>query len=174
MEEIAKLVINEKLIEKKNEDKLHELNIILQNPEKEHIKNFIDNITFRQSIIEAISQNDIKLISGFLELFSKAIDETWRRALPNGAFYAYNENLILLLDIIENIELSKLPPALLEAIAYNLDHVAHYVGTAKGESRAAYNTWTKRKSNFPKDTKIELDNIGKVRNYYSLKGLWKK
>lgn len=172
--EIAELVINDKLIEIGNEKKLHDLNGIFQNPEKENIDSFIDDEDFRKSVIEAISQNDIKLISGFLELFSRAIDETWQRAMPNGAFHAYNENLILLLDVLENIELAKLPPALLEAIAYNLDHVANYIGTLRGESRAAYTTWRNRKDNIPDDTKTELENIARARNYYRLKSIWKK
>lgn len=78
------------------------------------------------------------------------------------------------MDIIENIELAKLPPALLESIAYNLDHVAYYVGTSLGESRAAYFTWKKRKDNIPLDTKIELENIARARNYYRIRSLLQK
>lgn len=170
--EISKLVLEDKILEKENDKKLHELNAIFENPEHENVKNFIDDEEFRKSIIYEIAINDIKLISGFLELFSRAIDETWERAKPSGAFFAYNENLKILLDIIENIELAKLPPALLESIAYNLDHVALYVGTSLGESRAAYNTWKKRKDNIPKDTKIELENIARARNYYKIRSLW--
>jgi hypothetical protein len=172
--EIAELVLNDKAVELENEKELHDLNGIFQNPEKENIENFIDDEEFRTFVIEAISKNDIKLISGFLELFSRAIDETWQRSRPNGAFYAYNENLILLLDIIEKIELAKLPPALLESIAYNLDHVAYYIGNSVGESRSAYRTWNNRKANIPEDTKTELNNIARARSYYRLTSLWKK
>jgi hypothetical protein len=172
--EIAELVVEDKKAELENDKKLHELNGIFENPEQENIESFIDDEEFRKTIIDEIAKNDIKLISGFLELFSRAIDETWERAKPKGAFWAYNENLTLLLDILENIELSKLPPALLESIAYNLDHVAYYVGTSLGESRAAYNTWKKRKDNIPDDTKNELENIARARNYYRIRSLWKK
>lgn len=172
--EIAELVLEDKILEKENDKKLHALNVIFENPEQENVKNFIDDEEFRKSIISEIAINDIKLISGFLELFSRAIDETWERAIPSGAFYAYNENLKILLDIIENIELAKLPPALLESIAYNLDHVAYYVGTSLGESRAAYFTWKKRKDNIPLDTKIELENIARARNYYRIRSLLQK
>lgn len=169
--EIAELVVADKILDIESNKKLHELNVIFENPEQENVKNFIDDEDFRKSIISEIAKNDIKLISGFLELFSRAIDKTWERAKPSGAFYAYNENLKILLDIIENIELAKLPPALLESIAYNLDHVASYVGTLLGESRAAYNTWKKRKDNIPMDTKIELENIARARNYHRIKSL---
>jgi hypothetical protein len=113
------------------------------------------------------------LISGFLELFSKAIDETWFRARPRNAFYAYNENFILLLDVVENLELSIIPPALLESIAYNLDRVSHYVGRDNGQSIAAYNTWKSRRSSIPQATKTELENIAQARNYIRLKLLLK-
>lgn len=172
--EIAELVKKEKLIELETEKELHDLNVILGNPDQTDVISFIDNEEFRAEVIDAISNNGIKLISGFLELFSKAIDETWLRAQPRGAFSAYNQNLILLLDILEKIELSKLPPALLESIAYNLDKVANYIGPELGESRAAFKSWNLRKMNIPNDTKKELENIARTRSYYKLKRLLKK
>jgi hypothetical protein len=172
--EIAELVLADKILEKENDKKLHELNIIFENPEKGNVLSFILDEEFRKSVISVIAIHDIKLISSFLELFSRAIDKTWERAKPKGAFSAYNENLKILLDIIENIELAKLPPALLESIAYNLDRVAYYIGTSLGESRSAYNTWKKRKDSIPEDTKVELENIAKARNYHNIRSLWKK
>jgi hypothetical protein len=174
LSEIAQLVIREKINHKENEKEFHEINFIFQNPEEVHVTKFIDDYDFRKSIIDAISDNDIKLISGFLELFSRAIDETWERAKPRLAFWAYNENLIILLDIIENIQLSKLPPALLEAIAYNLDRVAFYIGEYLGQSVAAFETWKLRKENLPIETKIELENIARARNYTRIKQLFEK
>jgi ArsR family metal-binding transcriptional regulator len=171
LKEIGNLIIKEKKLDKEINENLKELNEIFQNPSEDNVKAFIDDESFRKNVIESISKNDVKLISGFLVLFSKSIDETWVRAEPRGAFWAYNENLQLLLDVIENIELSKIPPALLESIAYNLDHVSYYIGTSLGESRAAYGTWESRKDKIPKDTYWELFNIGRVRRYYNLKKL---
>jgi hypothetical protein len=173
LKEIGNLIIEEKKLDEEKNENLKELNEIFQNPSEENVKSFIDDEDFRKSVIDSISKNDVKLISGFLVLFSKSIDETWIRAQPRGAFWAYNENLKLLLDVIENIELSKIPPALLESIAYNLDHVSYYIGTSLGESRSAYRTWNERKDSIPKDTYWELFNIGRVRRYYNLKNLLK-
>ena len=173
LEEIGNLIVEEKKLDEEKNENLKELNEIFQNPSEDNVKAFIDDENFRKTVIESIAKNDVKLISGFLVLFSKSIDETWVRAQPRGAFWAYNENLKLLLDVIENIELSKIPPALLESIAYNLDHVSYYIGTSLGESRAAYRTWESRKDNIPKDTYWELFNIGRVRRYYNLKKLLK-
>lgn len=172
--EISNIIIEDAEEERINEEKLHVLNEIFNNPEKEQIEQFIDDEEFRKGIISEISKNDIKLISGFMELFSRAIDITWERAKPKYAFHAYDQNLKILLDLIEIIPLNKIPPALLEAIAYNLDHVAFYVGDASGESRAAFKTWKSRKQDIPENIKSELQNIAKARNYYKLKGLFKK
>jgi hypothetical protein len=171
--EIAELVLSEKEIDKINNEKLHEINAIFQNPSENDVKNFIDDSDFRHSIIRVISENDSKLISGFLELFSKSIDKTWERSRPKRAFFAYNENLIILLDILENIELQKIPPALLESIAYNLEHLSYFIGPSLGESRAAFKTWNVRKENIPENTKTELSELAKARNYYNINKLWK-
>jgi hypothetical protein len=163
------------IIKKDNEDdkiqnqQIKELNDIFQNPTIENVKSFIDDVEFRKGVIVSMSENNVNLISGFLELFSKSIDETWVRARPKNAFGAYNQNLTILLDILENIQLDKIPPGLLESIAYNLDQVGNYVGDRPGESRAAYRTWMNRKQKIPKDTVVEMLNIAKGRNYLTLK-----
>jgi hypothetical protein len=150
---------------------LSHVNKIFKNPTEDHIKSFIDDEKFRKKIITVISKHNVSLISSFLEIFSKVIDETWTRAKPKGAFRAYDENLIILLDIIENIEIAKIPPALLESIAYNLENVSYYIGKNKGESQAAYKTWNNRKTKIPENFKKELMNIAQTRNYNRIKKL---
>lgn len=156
------------------EIELDEINQVLINPTIFEVDKFIDDESFRLSIINEISKNGIHLISGFLELFSKAMEETWERAAPRNAFTAYKENLQILLDIIEKIDLENIPPALLQSIAYNLDRVSYYVGDNKGQSRAANNLWRKRKDNIPKNTIVELSNIAEAHDYYKIKNLFKK
>lgn len=172
--EIADAIINDRIEFRKTDAELDEMNAIFQNPTVEDVEAFIDDEKFRQSVIESISKNDVKLISGFLELFSKSIDETWERSKPYNAFYAYNENLIILLDVLQNIDLSIIPPALLESVAYNLDQVSYYVGRAAGKSRDAYSTWDTRKDKIPKETLLELKNIARVKSYYRLNELLEK
>jgi hypothetical protein len=172
--ELSQIILEDKDKEKLNEEKLDLINEIFINPDQNAIEKFIDDESFRKDMILTISKNDIKLISGFLELFTRAIEETWERAKPKFAFHAYDQNLKILLDLIETIPLNKLPPALLEAIAYNLDHVAYYVGTASGESRAAYSTWKDRKSKIPDNIKAEIKNIASARKYYRIKKLFDK
>ncbi len=83
--EISEVILIDKEIDSENNKKLLELNEIFKNPEDDNIKKFIDDDIFRLSVIRAISKNDVKLISGFLELFSRSIDKTWERAEPKGA-----------------------------------------------------------------------------------------
>lgn len=168
LNEIRDLILTERQLDLDEVAKLNDLNEILKNPEESHVTAFIDDKEFRDSVIDTISENNEKLISGFLELFSKCMDETWNRAKPNGAFEAYNQNLIILLDILEKIELLKIPPALFESIAYNFDRVSRYIGTSLGESRSAYGTLNRRKDKIPLNALGELKNIAKSRGYTSL------
>lgn len=169
--EITATIEKDKKVFESNEKKLHNLNNIFENPDEHHITQFVDDENFRKDIVKAISKNDVKLISGFLELFSRAIELTWIRSEPKNAFFAYDENLSILLDIIIDIELNKIPPALLESIAYNFNRVSFYIGNHFGESQAAYKTWCKRKNAIPENTILELINIAKARQYYNLKKL---
>lgn len=172
--EIKDDINNERKKEKKKNTDLNKVSEIFKNPTEAHIKKFIDNLEFRKMVIKVISKYEVSLISSFLEMFSKAIDNTWTRAKPKGAFHAYDENLIILLDIIENIDITKIPPALLESIAYNLERVSYFIGNDQGESLAAYKTWNKRKKNIPENFKKELRNIASTRNYYRVDDLMKK
>jgi len=168
LNEILAVIKAERKRELKKDLALNELNKIFKNPTPDNVKHFIDDIDFRKETIDKMAKHNISLISGFLELYSKAIDETWERSIPNKAFFAYNENLTILLDIIEKIELSKIPPALLESIGYDLDKVSNYIGDRLGESIAAYHTWNQRKNKIPIETISELINIAKARNYHRL------
>lgn len=150
---------------------LKDINEYLENPDENVVKSFIDDVEFRSDIISTLAKENVFLITGFLELFSKAIDETWERSIPNGAFHAYNENLTILIEILINIDLEKIPPALFESIVYNLDKLSFYIGTQLGESRAAYYTWQKGKDKIPSNTYNELKNISTTRKYTRLKRL---
>lgn len=174
LSEIAGIVVSEKEKIEVENNQLDLWNNYFSNSDKTAINKFIDDSTFRLGIINAVEHYNTPLISGFLVLFTKAIEETWKRAEPYGAFHAYDENLKILLDIIEKIEIDKLPPALLESIAYNLNSVSFLIGKSSGKSRAAYKTWTKRKENIPENTRTELMNIGRVRDYGGLNDLWSK
>lgn len=153
----------------KRKKQLEKVNNLLQSPSDQVVDQFIDDERFRLSILKLLKDNDSFLINGFLELFAKSIDETRERAKPWRAFHAYNENLKILLDTLDNIDIKAMPPALVEQIAHNLNIVAYYIGTASGQSFEANETWNKRKRFLKSDTITELSNIARAREYVKLK-----
>ena len=108
------------------------------------------------------------LISGFVSFLDKCIDETWIRSAPPGAFGAYNQNLILLLDILTSFPVDRFPPALLQTVAWGLQRVGPMVGNQRGQSFSANDTWERRKSELNRETVNELENIAKHHGYASL------
>lgn len=163
---------NKKSITQEN-IQINKLNEILSDPKEKNVNQFVDISELRIELLELIAKKGVNLISGFLELFSKSIDETWNRSKPNGAFEAYNENLTILIDVLQYIKLEDLPPALLESVAYNLNRLSSYIGDYKGQSQSAYRTWKNRKKDIPIETQKELLNISITREYIKLKKLLK-
>lgn len=168
---LREIIINlnvEKEIDKTQMAEIEMLNEHFKNPDSNNVEAFIDDQILRLSLIEQINKYDVHLIFNFLELFAKCMEETWRRAEPKGAFEAYDQNLSILLDILENIHLTKIPPALLESVVYNLGEVSYYVGDSIGKSHAAKKTWDKRKGKIPSETLKEVSNIAGSKDYWDL------
>lgn len=171
LKELTSFIKNYKIEFEKNKKEIDGLNEYLKSPSDEIAEKFIDDEVFRREILALLKDNDNYLINGFLELFSKSIDITWERAKPNGAFGAYNENLKILLDTLEYLNIKSMPPALVESLAYNLNSIAYYIGRSSGQSYEANTTWNTRHEALSTDTKEELLNIARARQYYKLKNL---
>lgn len=167
-DELIKVIEAENEVEKERKSEINNLILHFKNPEVSDINNFIDDPIFRGDIIEKVSKFNLYIVLSFLEFLQKAIDETWRRAEPDKAFNAYDENLKILMDLIIKIDFSCIPPALIGMIAFNLDRVGFYVGTTLGKSFAANNTWDRHKDEIPMDTVDELMKIAKTNYYYNI------
>jgi len=122
----------------------------------EDVDKFIDDQEYRISLINDLVKYETYLISDFLTFLSRCFEETWHRAEPSGAFEAYEHNLHLTLDILIRINIKKMPPALFESLADNLDRVASYIGYDLGQSWPANDTWLNMKDMLPKETVEEL------------------
>jgi hypothetical protein len=173
LKKLSEVIDGERAEFLKNKKEIEEINDSLKYPNRTTAEQFIDNEDYRKAVLELFKENDYYLISGLLELFSKSLDITWERARPNLAFEAYNQNLKILLDILEMVNIKTMPPALIESVAYNLNHVAYYIGYSSGQSFEAKATWDNRKVLLPKEAIIELRNIAKARDYYRIKSLLK-
>ena len=135
------------------------------------VKQFIEDPVYRARILTALSKFSVHLSSGFISLLNKCIDETWARSAPNGAFEGYNENLIIILDILIAFPLKSFPPAVFQAAAYGLDRVGYYVGNESGKSWSAANTWTSRKDSLNAEIVKELKDVSEQYSYSHLKAL---
>jgi hypothetical protein len=167
--EISNFISKEEKQNSKENENLGRINEILKNPSEQHIKDFIDDHGFREDVItNCIIKHGYKLLAGFMELFSKAMDECRKRTIPNGAFEAYNQRLVILLDLLKLIPLDKMPPILLESIEFNFANLAYYIGEELGKSHSAFKTWNKEKLSIPKYTLKELFIISEKRHDFAL------
>ncbi len=167
-------VRTEELKEKKKEQNaLKDLADELDAPDGEMIEKFIDDEKFRSKMLKILSKFSIHLVSGFVSFLNKCIDETWARSRPDGAFEGYNQNLILILDILTAFPISRFPPALFQTAAYGLQRVGYYVGDDAGKSWAAKKTWDKRKNELSKEVVDELKSIAEQHGYTYVKQLAK-
>jgi hypothetical protein len=165
-------VREEELREKKKEkEALMDLANKLDEPDGEMIEKFIDDEKFRSDILKVLSKFSIHLISGFVSFLNKCIDETWARSIPDGAFEGYNQNLIIILDILTSFPINRFPPALFQTAAYGLQRVGYYVGDKGGESWSAKKTWDKRKNELSKEVVAELKSIADQHGYSYVKRL---
>lgn len=153
---------------------IENFNSQIMDPNEATIKSFVDNSDFRIKLLKSVRNNYSILASGFLELFTRSIDLTWERTMPSGAFYAYNENLIVTLDTIFELEIEIIPPALFQAIAYNLERLADYIGSSTGYSFAAYDTWQTKAHLIPPIFMDELSKVSVANNYIKLQKLLKR
>ena len=167
-------VREEELKEKKMEQEaLTDLADKLDAPDGAMIEKFIDDEKFRSEILKVLSKFSIHLISGFVSFLNKCIDETWTRSEPKGAFGGYNQNLIIILDILTSFPINRFPPALFQTAAYGLQRVGYYVGDEAGKSWSAKKTWENRKSELSKEVVAELKSIADQHGYSYVKRLAK-
>lgn len=153
--------------EKRRNDLLKALDKILREPGGA-VEKFIDDDDVRTTILKMLARFPAPLVPGFLTFLEKCIDETWKRSAPRGAFEGYNQNLVILLEILTTIPKENFPPALFQSVAQALDRIGYYVGNESGKSRAANETWSARKGNLPGDIVVELGNLANQHGYPEL------
>jgi hypothetical protein len=159
---------NELEKEKQTQEAFAKLSMKLADPKTSMINKFIDDQDFRAKNLKVLSKFPLELISGFVSLLDKCIDETWSRSAVPGQFEGYNQNLTLLLDILTSFPVDQFPPALLQTVAYGLERVGPMVGNEMGQSFRAKGTWERRKGELSAAMVKELKNIAKQHRYSSL------
>ncbi len=172
----ATLEVEQKSHEEKRKQLESLIEEIIGETSENAVNKFINEQEYRKSLLGNLLEPEIQIyfISPFLEFLSQCIDKTWEDSAPDGEFEPYNQNLSILLDIILNIELRKMPPALLEFVAYSLEKVLPFVGYSKGQSYTAGETWGENKLRIPKEMVDELSTFSERQSYYRLKSKLKE
>ena len=126
----------------------------------DYISEFINEKSFREKVIKEVDSlpPEFQYIYPSYISFLKRVNQILReKSSKSGAFEAYNEHLILLLDIIENMSKRHMPVAFFQLVADSLDLLAYHIGDSIGKAWSAYATWNERKNSIPKDFLVELN-----------------
>lgn len=169
--EITQCVEDEFQVLKDGEKELEAYNDFFTNRDENFVDSFISDDNTRVTILNFVKAEKHKIINGFLSFFQMVTEKSWERTRPNGAFGAYGDHLNLLLDIIFTFKLEQFPPALFDAVVYQLNKVAYYVGSRYGESQPALRVWIRRRNEMDSKMKNEILRVSKINNYYNIHSL---
>lgn len=159
---------------RQEQESLQALSERMTNPDDNFVAEFIDERAKRKAMLGELGNFSSNLLPGFISFLNHCIDETWVRAQVPKAFTAYDQNLIILLDIITAFKLETIPPDLLETCAYALNRVGYYVGLQLGKSHKAHRTFEARKKELSKEIVGELLHIAKQHSYSHLEELMRR
>jgi hypothetical protein len=161
LEELVNYLLDRK---EKYDGKLEELNNLigrLDGDDDELVQKFIDEKEFRIKLLDMLSEFEYNMIYSYIEFFTRCINKVWIKTSVDGAFYAYEKYLTIILDIIINYEYNKMPPRLFQITAKALNRVLAYVGKKDsilyyGDSWGATKTWHRRKNDIPDEMVRQL------------------
>lgn len=120
----------------------------------EEIQKFIEDKNMRLETINSIKDTDYEfwyLYPSYTAFLNKAFGVLWDKASYPGAFSYYSDILDLLLDLVENINYSKVPTSFIEYLVDKFNSIAYYVGENSGQSWQASGLWNTRKNNIPSE-----------------------
>lgn len=118
------------------------------------INKLIDDQNYRLEIIKSIRNVDYEfwyVYPGYTAFLNRALGILWTRARTLYAFEQYEKILALLLDIIENINYSRVPESFIDFLVDSFDELAPRIGNELGQSWKASELWDERKRDIPQD-----------------------
>lgn len=116
------------------------------------VDEFVGNSAYRLEYIKQISAFDPEfwyVYASYTAFLNKCFGVLWNRASAHNAFSEYNNILLLLLDIIENIKYDNVPTSFVDYIISKFSEVSYFIGNDLGKSFSAYHTWNNRKAKIP-------------------------
>jgi hypothetical protein len=153
--------------------KIKEIAEFLAASEAGAIQRFIDDHSWRRSVLKVLAKFNVEVVREFESFIGACFKETQHRSGKDGAFEEYATDLDITLDILTAFSYHDFPPALFPVAASNLNRLAAYIGTKKGDSWAAYQTWNKRKGELSNEIVVELRAIARQYNHSNLRDLLK-
>jgi hypothetical protein len=167
-------VVKKARIKKQNDDKQYEeLEISISEKSDQKISDLVRDENLQIELFKILFELETTRDSLLFVLYQKLMDEAWKKSSVDNAFYAYDYNLKIHLNIFRHLSEISLSPVLLEMFAYNLNKLSSSIGANKGQSYEAYKTWIERKSEIPNGILSELFKISESMNFYNLNRLLK-
>lgn len=143
------------------------------NADSEYVKAFAANKEERLAIIKYIQSVDLEfryVYPSYIAFLSNVLGYLWDKASEKNNFHYYNTILVILIDLIKNIDYSKIPNEYLDFLVDEFNDLAPFVGNSMGESWEALSTWDTEKNELPKDF---IDEIRKRTNENSFFDTWR-
>ena len=159
-------------IQNKKTEVMNKINFF-QNAIEEDYNMFIDNIKNRKEIISFVASLNLEyqyIYPSYINFLEKVYATLYERSRPNGAFSAYDENLKVILDILKNVNLDKTPYIFVRYIFSKLSSLSPAIGTNRGQSYAAANTWDAEAPLLSQDVLSELKKYADI----NLQNIWLK
>lgn len=163
LEEVCKVIIKEKDTFEYNEQ------FIKKCLSQEHDAHFFTkDKSMRNNLIQIIQNIPRCYTVGQLILFFKsALMPIWKQAREDDQFSYYNDFMSVLLDILINLPFDSIHPSLMRYLTEQLDLIAPFIdikSKSRGSAFEASETWKKRRSEIPLETRRDILNNAEL--YY--------
>ena len=135
------------------------------------VNRFIDEKSWRKNVLMVLANFTVDLVGEFETFLGACVKEIKHRSGKDGAFEQYAIHLDIALDLLTSFPYKLFPPALFPIAANNLERLSYYIGTKKGDSWAARNTWNARKGELQEEVVTELRSIARQYSYSKLTDL---
>jgi SIR2-like domain len=157
--ELGTVFSKEKSLSDKRNEAMALVTEMISQKHNGNVAGFVDDAAYRTKMLELLTSESDVLSGAFEGFLLAALDETTLRSNKSGAFYAYNQTIEIVFDLLSCFSVGEFPPALLHAAAASFNKVLPSVGTGFGEAWEAAKTLDRRKGEISTPMRGELLSI---------------
>lgn len=164
-EELESIYNEKDVLDERQNKKVMERIEFFQSAKNKEFNQFIDDENYRKEIIHFVASLNLEyqyIYPAYMNFLDQVGDVLNQRELPNGAFDAYNEELIVLLDILADFKKYKTPNEFVRFIFSKFAKLAPYIGNNLGQSYSANQTWRIKYEELPEDLRKELNTFSET------------